>query len=108
MSLCLIDVHGDIEGDFEWAEELPRITNGDVIKALFGEPAREEKTGVLYKFKYRNGKPYFSTFYDWEWWNAPYKKNKKGVLESIAEKQKTLLDTTKAWNNYIDKNGNIY
>lgn len=48
-------------------------TNGDVIKALFGEPAREEKTGVLYKFQYRNGKPYFSTFYDWEWWNAPYK-----------------------------------
>lgn len=24
MSLCLIDVHGDIEGDFEWVEDLPR------------------------------------------------------------------------------------
>ena len=34
--------------------------------------------------------------------------NSKGVLEQIAEDQKTLLDTTKAWSNYIDKNGNIY
>ena len=36
------------------------------------------------------------------------KENKQGVLEQIAEKQKTLLDTTKAWSGYIDKNGNIY
>lgn len=36
------------------------------------------------------------------------KENKQGVLEQIAEKQKTLLDTTKAWSAYIDKNGNIY
>ncbi len=56
---------------------LPKnTTNGDVIKALFGRPAREEKTGVLYKFKYRNGKPMFSTYFDMDWWNAPYKAEK--------------------------------
>lgn len=32
----------------------------------------------------------------------------KGVLEQIAEEQKTLSESTKAWSNYIDKNGNIY
>ena len=36
------------------------------------------------------------------------KGNKKGVLESIAEEQKTLLDSTKAWSDYIEKHGDIY
>lgn len=49
-------------------------TNGDMIRALYGEPAKMEGTGVLYKFKYRNGKPMFSTYYDLDWWNSPYKR----------------------------------
>lgn len=49
------------------------ITNGDMVKAMFGEPAKEGKKGILYKFKYRNGKPMFSTYFDIEWWNAVYK-----------------------------------
>lgn len=50
-------------------------TNGDMIKALFGEPAKiSEKSGVLYKFMYRNGRPMFSTFYEYDWWNSPYRK----------------------------------
>lgn len=36
------------------------------------------------------------------------KENKQGVLEQIAEKQKTLSDSTKAWSDYIDKHGDIY
>jgi hypothetical protein len=32
----------------------------------------------------------------------------KGVLEQLAEKQNSLLATTKAWSGMIDKNGNIY
>ena len=48
-------------------------TNGDVIKAVLGEPAIEGKKGLLYKFKYRNGKTMFSTYFDIEWWNSPYK-----------------------------------
>ncbi len=67
-------------------------TNGDVIKALFGEPAREEKTGVLYKFMYRNGKPYFSTFYDWDWWNARYKD--KPYLQNEVKKSKQSENQT--------------
>ena len=101
MSLCLIDVHGDIEGDFEWAEELPRITNGDVIKALFPNYSTDllgindvslidKETGTIIMIVHKC------------WWNAPYKKNKKGVLESIAEEQKTLLDTTKAWSKALE------
>jgi transcriptional regulator with XRE-family HTH domain len=50
------------------------LTNGDVIKAVLGEPAIEGKKGILYKFKYRNGKTMFSTYFDIEWWNAPYRK----------------------------------
>ena len=49
------------------------LTNGDMVKAMFGEPAKEGKTGILYKFKYRNGKTMFSTYFDIEWWNSPYK-----------------------------------
>ena len=33
--------------------------------------------------------------------------NKKGVLESIAKEQKTLLDTTKAWSKALER-GDIY
>lgn len=49
------------------------ITNGDMIISLFGNPAKDGKAGILYKFKYRNGKPMFSTYFDFEWWNSPYK-----------------------------------
>lgn len=60
---------------FKRMQILPdNMTNGDVIRNMFGEPAKESNAGVLYKFKYRNGKPMFSTYFDFEWWNAPYKK----------------------------------
>lgn len=36
------------------------------------------------------------------------KENKRGVLKQIAEKQKTLMDSTKVWNDYIEKHGDIY
>lgn len=49
-------------------------TNGDMIKALYGEPAKIGRTGVLYKFKYKNGKPMFSTYFDLDWWNSPYER----------------------------------
>ncbi len=52
-------------------------TNGDMIKAMFGEPADKTKSGVLYKFKYKNGKPMFSTFFDLTWWNAPWNRLEK-------------------------------
>lgn len=54
--------------------EIAGKTNGDAIKAVLGEPAIEGKKGILYKFKYRNGKTMFSTYFDIEWWNAPYRK----------------------------------
>lgn len=55
--------------------EIPEnATNGDVVKAMFGEPAIEGKKGILYKFMYRNGRTMFSTYFDTEWWNAPYRK----------------------------------
>ncbi|MBO7126765.1 hypothetical protein J6W78_04385 [bacterium] len=33
---------------------------------------------------------------------------KQGVLDQIAEEQKTLLESTKVWSEYIDKHGDIY
>lgn len=32
----------------------------------------------------------------------------KGVLEQLSEKQNSLLATVKAWDDYIDKHGEIY
>ena len=74
MSLCLIDVHGDIEGDFDWVVDLPRnTTNGDVIKTLF--------PNVRYKEGGYSTTLYFDkiigTIVPSEWWNAPYKENKE-------------------------------
>jgi len=40
--------------------------------------------------------------------NKHTKGNKQGVLEQIAEEQKTLSDTTRAWSDYIEKHGDIY
>ena len=45
-----------------------------MVKAVLGEPAKEGKAGILYKFMYRNGRTMFSTYFDIEWWNAPYRK----------------------------------
>ena len=46
MSLCVIDVHGDIEGDFEWVVDLPRnATNGEVINSLFPDITKEQRFG---------------------------------------------------------------
>lgn len=41
-------------------------TNGDVIKAAFGEPAKISESGVLYKIAD------FVSYIGYEWWNAPY------------------------------------
>lgn len=58
--------------------EIPEnATNGDMVKAMFGEPAKEGEKGILYKFMYRNGRTMFSTYFDIEWWNAPYKAERK-------------------------------
>lgn len=62
MSLCLIELHGDIEGDYEIIKELPRkATNGEVLKALFPEEFKDN----------------ISTIKNAHWWIAPYKKGKE-------------------------------
>ena len=76
MSLCLIDVHGDIEGDFEWAEELPRITNGDVIKALFPNCLINEGESFVSFWYTKEEEGRYVNFRKF-WWNAPYKKGEK-------------------------------
>ena len=78
ISDCAND-NGDYDVPIHNAIIIPRnATNGDVIKVLFGRPAREGKRGILYKFKYRNGKPMFSTYFDIDWWNTSYKTESEG------------------------------
>ena len=68
MSLCLVDIHGDIEGDYDIIKDLPRnATNGDVIKALFNCHVQQDSivtTATLDRH----------TEFSTKWWNAPYKK----------------------------------
>ena len=45
MSLCLIDVHGDIEGDFEWVEDLPK-NRKEFLIAIKELKEIEEKIGI--------------------------------------------------------------
>ena len=42
MNLCLIDVHGDIEGDFEWVEDLPKDRKEFLIAIAEIEKIRTE------------------------------------------------------------------
>ena len=70
MSLCLMNVHGDIEGDYEFIRDIPNnATNGEVIQALF--PNIDNN---------------FSNVLDLRlWWGRPYKAESpetcKGCLE---------------------------
>ena len=52
------------------------MTNGEVMLAIFGEPAERTRDGVLYKFAYRgsNGEPLLSTYFSMKWWNTLYRK----------------------------------
>lgn len=64
MSLCLIDVHGDIEGDFEWVVDLPKnATNGEVLKALFPNDFKGDASVI------KNA----------DWWKIPYKRGANDV-----------------------------
>lgn len=59
MSLCLVDIHGDIEGDYDILHNFPRnATNGDMIKDIF-------PSEVWLQMKARE--------FNKTWWNAPYK-----------------------------------
>ena len=49
------------------------LTNGLILKMLFGEPDKEGKSNVLYKMRWGyKKKKYFWTHFDKEWLNAPY------------------------------------
>ena len=71
MSLCLMNVHGDIEGDYEFICDIPKGTNGEVIKALFPNYDYEDKTE--YFGRIRNMDDHFIKA-DIDFWNSPYQK----------------------------------
>ena len=73
MSLCLVNIHGDIEGDYDIITDLPRnATNGDVIKALFPDAKTTEYGDCLVDFTYQTE----SQFFTLDWWNAPYERRR--------------------------------
>lgn len=73
MSLCLVDIHGDIEGDYDILHDFPRnATNGDMIMAMFPNA----KANVFVKEVGVNGLDTYSTFTK-KWWNAPYEGGKE-------------------------------
>lgn len=71
--LNIVDIHGEIEGDYDIIVTLPHNpTNGDTIKAMFPniESRLDEKTGViLVKWADETTKTFKAN-----WWNAPFKK----------------------------------
>ena len=74
MSLCLMDVHGDIEGDYEFVCDIPNGTNGEVIQALFPY-VKTEDTSFNMLIGTDLDKGYVPL--QREWWNAPYQKGGK-------------------------------
>lgn len=77
MSLYVVDIHGDIEGDYEIVrkyeeqEHFPKgATNGDAIKAMFPSVEVKEKNNG-YEVYFGVGTS--TQFFNHQWWNAPYK-----------------------------------
>lgn len=78
MSLCLVDIHGSIEGDYDIVSKLPHnATNGDIIKAMFPNIEAnviKTTTGGYIEVKYLDTTDECdATAFRTEWWNAPYK-----------------------------------
>ena len=75
MSLCLMNVHGDIEGDYEFVCNIPKGTNGEVLQALFPNIELGE-TRINRKRYFLKGEAIetFDLKVHNNWWNAPYKK----------------------------------
>lgn len=70
MSLCLMNVHGDIEGDYEFVCDIPKGTNGEVLQALFPN-MKTEDTSVESLIGTDIDRGY--VVFQREWWNTPYK-----------------------------------
>jgi len=75
MSLHIVNIHGEIEGDYDIVTALPQnATNGDVIKAMFPNLEwinRNKDVDFYYLDSDTPYTPKLSTFRSW--WNAPYK-----------------------------------
>lgn len=71
MSLCLMNVHGDIEGDYEFVCDIPNSTNGEVIQALFPY-VKTEDTSISTLIGTNLDRSYIP--FQRDWWNAPYQK----------------------------------
>lgn len=76
MSLYLVDVHGEIEGDYDIVAKLPNnATNGDVIKMMFPDYTY---VGTCVIDKYAN---ILLHDVNYKWWNSPYKGDKDGKID---------------------------
>ena len=71
MSLCLMNVHGDIEGDYEFVCDIPNGTNGEVIQAVFPY-VKTEDTSFSTMIGTNLDESYIP--FQRDWWNAPYQK----------------------------------
>lgn len=73
MSLCLLDIHGDIEGDYDNIVDLPKnATNGDILKELYRDYLYVRVAGNIWV--YQGDFPVAR--FDVAWWDAPYEKGK--------------------------------
>lgn len=77
MSLCLVDIHGDIEGDYDIIRDLGFIpalgqipTNGDVIKAILSNA--EIDTDPYSPSVDIRIDGFMMMRVDRNWWKAPY------------------------------------
>lgn len=72
MGLCLINIHGDIEGDYEFPHG---ITNGEVLQALFPDLELGEKVyNTRRYFLMGESIETFDLKTTDRWWNSPYQK----------------------------------
>lgn len=70
MSLCIVDIHGDIEGDYDIVRKLG-TTNGEVLISLYPN----------LRYIIQNGRVIttigVASSFDLDWWNAKYEEDKE-------------------------------
>ena len=75
MSKWIVDIHGDIEGDYDLICKADKVipipdgvTNGDVVENIFGKDAYCTLIRMMFLSCCEKLK---------DWWNAPYEKEAK-------------------------------
>jgi len=70
MSLHLVNIHGEIEGDYDIVANLTGLTNGEVLMKIYGLSEEDIDVGTFSVYVYMKDKQTIIVSVDW--WNSKW------------------------------------